>query len=157
VTRIETVAEALASMSRLIREAVGRDEPQWLVEAAALWAEPAAPSGIRVAIPIWRDPWFVVGPRSYAHDLITRAGLTNAFGDATERYPKVALEAITGADVDVVLLPDEPYEFGPDDGPEAMTTRTALIPGRALTWYGPTLLTAREDILGPTRAALEDT
>jgi ABC-type Fe3+-hydroxamate transport system substrate-binding protein len=156
VTRIETVAEALASMSRLIRDALGRDEPQWLVEASQLWAEPAAPSGIRVAIPIWRDPWFVVGPRTYAHDLITRAGLTNAFADATERYPKVPLEAITGAEVDVVLLPDEPYEFGPDDGPEAMTARTALIPGRALTWYGPTLLTAREDILRPTRAAIED-
>ncbi len=156
VTRIETVVEALASMSRLVREGLGRRDPDWLTEASALWTQAAPPTGIRVAIPVWRDPWFMVGPHTYAHDLITRAGLTNAFGDATERYPKVPLEAITAADVDVVLLPDEPYEFGPDDGPEAMSTRTALIPGRALTWYGPTLLTAREDILGPTRAALAD-
>jgi hypothetical protein len=55
----------------------------------------------------------------------------------------------------VVLLPDEPYQFGPDDGPEALHARTALIPGRALTWYGPTLLTARDDILAPTLAALK--
>jgi hypothetical protein len=49
---------------------------------------------------------------------------------------------------DVVLLPDEPYEFGPDDGPEAFPGRRAvLLPGRAISWYGPSLLTARETIL----------
>ena len=154
VTRIETVAEALDSISRLLHEALQRDDPEWLAQARGLWSAPVADLGVTVAVPVWRDPWFVVGPRTYAHDLLERCGLRNAFGDADERYPKVPVERITAADVDVVLLPDEPYLFTADDGPEALSARTALIPGRALTWYGPTLLTARDDILAPLRAAL---
>ena len=42
------------------------------------------------------------------------------------------------------MLPDEPYEFTPADGPEAFPgLRSALVSGRDLTWYGPSLLTAR--------------
>jgi ABC-type Fe3+-hydroxamate transport system substrate-binding protein len=154
VTRIETVAEALGSIGRLLDEGVERDAPAWLDEAGALWAAAIVELGVRVVVPVWRDPWFVVGPRTFADDVLTRCGLRNAFAAADERYPKVAVEQITGPDVDLVLLPDEPYRFSPADGPEALQARTALIPGRALTWYGPTLLTAREDILGPAVAAL---
>ena len=47
----------------------------------------------------------------------------------------------TGADV--VVLPDEPYRFTASDGPEAFPgSRTALISGRHLTWYGPSLTEA---------------
>ncbi len=43
-----------------------------------------------------------------------------------------------------MLLPDEPYVFGPDDGPEAFTrVPTRLVSGRLLTWYGPSLVEAR--------------
>ena len=47
--------------------------------------------------------------------------------------------------MDAVLLPDEPYPFGPDDGPEAFPagTRTVPVPGRALFWYGPAMIEAR--------------
>jgi ABC-type Fe3+-hydroxamate transport system substrate-binding protein len=155
VTRIETVAEAFASISRLLREALERDDPDWFGRARTLWEAPIIDIGVRVAVPVWRDPWFVVGPRTFSNDVLTRCGLNNVFADSAQRYPKVSVERITGSDVDVVLLPDEPYQFGPDDGPEALHARTALIPGRALTWYGPTLLTARDDILAPTLAALK--
>jgi len=154
VTRIETVAQSLDSIGRLLREGLGIDPPEWWARAREVWAEPEADTGLRVAVPIWRDPWFVVGPRTFAHDVLLGCGLRNAFADADERYPRVPLEAITSREVDLVLLPDEPYDFGPTDGPDAFEVRTALIPGRPLTWYGPTLLTAREDILGPVRAAL---
>lgn len=155
VTRIESVPQALSSIDRLLREGLDREPPDWLTSARTLWSVPSADLDLRVAIPIWRDPWFVIGPRTFADDLVQRCGLTNVFGSAHDRYPKVALAEIVGADVDVVLLPDEPYEFGPQDGPEAITVRTALIPGRPLTWYGPTLLTARDAILGPALAAAE--
>jgi hypothetical protein len=50
---------------------------------------------------------------------------------------------------DVVVLPDEPHPFTADDGPEAFPgIRTALVSGRDLTWYGPSL--------GPARARLLD-
>ncbi len=46
---------------------------------------------------------------------------------------------------DVVVLPDEPYSFGADDGPEAFPGVPAvLVSGRHLTWYGPSLVEARD-------------
>ena len=43
---------------------------------------------------------------------------------------------------DLVVLPDEPYRFTADDGPEAFDVPAALVSGRLLTWYGPSLLEA---------------
>jgi hypothetical protein len=43
------------------------------------------------------------------------------------------------------VLPDEPYSFTPQDGPEAFDgLRCALVSGRHLTWYGPSLADARD-------------
>ncbi len=147
VTVIETVDEAFASMERMFTEGLGWDPPGWLDEARAVWAEPAPDSGHRVAIPIWRDPWMVVGGRTFTGDLIGRLGLVNAFGGGDDRYPKVDLADIDSPDVDLVLLPDEPYVFTADDGPEAFArTPTRLVSGRSLTWYGPSMLTARAEL-----------
>ena len=147
VTVIETVDEAFASMERMFTEALGWDLPAWLDEARAVWAEPSPDSGRRVAIPIWRDPWMVVGGRTFTGDLVGRLGLVNAFSDGDDRYPKVDLADIDSPDVDLVLLPDEPYVFTPDDGPEAFErTPTRLVSGRSLTWYGPSMLTARAEL-----------
>jgi hypothetical protein len=65
VTVIETVDQATASMRRMFVDALGWDVPSWLAEAEDVWAEPAARDGRRVAIPIWRDPWMVVGSRTF--------------------------------------------------------------------------------------------
>jgi hypothetical protein len=41
------------------------------------------------------------------------------------------------------VLPDEPYAFSADDGPEAFPgLPSALVSGRHLTWYGPSLVEA---------------
>ena len=67
-------------------------------------------------------------------------------------YPHVEAEQIRAAAPDLVLLPDEPYRFTPDDGPEEFPGhRVVLVSGRLLTWYGPTLATARADLLSLTR------
>jgi hypothetical protein len=51
------------------------------------------------------------------------------------------------------VLPDEPYAFGPDDGPAEFGDRSvALVSGRHLTWYGPSLVEAR-DVLEAQLAA----
>jgi hypothetical protein len=43
------------------------------------------------------------------------------------------------------VLPDEPYRFTTDDGPEAFPgVRSAVVSGRHLTWYGPSLVEARD-------------
>jgi ABC-type Fe3+-hydroxamate transport system substrate-binding protein len=155
VTRIETVDEAFTSMSRLFVEALGLDEPTWLTEARAEWDEPVVPLGIRVAVPVWRDPWFVVGSSTFAGDVLRRLGLVNVFADSPDRYPKVDVGALTSRDVDLVLLPDEPYVFSRTDGPEAVHVRTALINGRMLTWYGPSLHDARNELLAAILAHLK--
>ncbi|RYB93657.1 cobalamin-binding protein [Nocardioides oleivorans] len=142
VTRIETVAESLTSMSRLLSTALGLADPPWLASARSLWSTPVEPR-LRVAVPIWRDPWMVVGPTTYTDDLLRTAGLTNVFaGSADGRYPSVDLASIDGAGADVVLLPDEPYAFTAEDGPESFTTPTRLVSGRLLTWYGPAMVEA---------------
>ena len=141
VTRIETVEESLASMSRLFATALGLVDPPWLVEARSLWSQPVAPR-LSVAVPIWRDPWMVVGSPTYTDDLLTGAGRVNVLAGREGRYPAVPPEEIDRAGADVVLLPDEPYVFTADDGPEAFTTPTRLVSGRLLTWYGPAMVEA---------------
>jgi hypothetical protein len=60
---------------------------------------------------------------------------------SADRYPKVALDCLPP--YDVVVLPDEPYAFSATDGPEAFPgTPCALVSGRHLTWYGPSLADA---------------
>ena len=69
--------------------------------------------------------------RTFTSDVLTRLGLVNAVPD--ERYPKAEPDDV---DARLVLLPDEPYVFTADDGPEAFPgLATALVSGRALTWW----------------------
>jgi ABC-type Fe3+-hydroxamate transport system substrate-binding protein len=152
VTDIETVPQALASLERIFTEALQRDVPAWLTEAARLWSGPVPAPRATVAIPIWRDPWMVVGSRTFTGDLVARLGLHNAFADPAhnprgERYPRVDLADLDRRGIDLVVLPDEPYVFTPDDGPEAFDqVPTVLTSGRLLTWYGPSLLEARDQL-----------
>jgi ABC-type Fe3+-hydroxamate transport system substrate-binding protein len=90
----------------------------------------------------------VVGPRTFTGDLLARLGLRNVFDAGSARYPRVELADLLAAGPGLVLLPDEPYVFTAADGPEAFPgLRTVLVPGRPLTWYGPSLATARADLL----------
>lgn len=144
VTDIETVPDAVASMERLL-DAMGWARPAWLAEARRLWCGDLPPVTRRVVVPIWRDPWMVVGPRTFTSDLLRRLGWLNVVAEAggPDRYPHVELADLDAAGADVVLLPDEPYVFTADDGPEAFTrTPTELVNGRLLTWYGPSLVEA---------------
>jgi hypothetical protein len=95
-------------------------------------------------VPIWRDPWMVVGSRTFTGDLIRRLGWGHVYAEHAERYPHVDVAELDRVGADLVLLPDEPYVFTADDGPEAFTTTpTRLVSGRLLTWYGPSLVEAR--------------
>jgi ABC-type Fe3+-hydroxamate transport system substrate-binding protein len=149
VTRIETVEESLDSLSRLFGTGLGVPDPAWLVQARELWSTPS-PRRLSVAVPIWRDPWMVVGAQTYTDDLLTRAGLANVLADRAGRYPAVDVGEIDRAGADVVLLPDEPYVFTADDGPEAFTTPTRLVSGRLLTWYGPAMVEAHAELAALT-------
>lgn len=145
VTDIETVPQAVASMERLF-DALGWERPTWLAQARDLWCGEPQPARACTATAIWRDPWMVVGPDTFTGDLLARAGLPNVFADRDPgegRYPQLDVAAIDAAGADLVLLPDEPYVFTPEDGPEAFErTPTQLVEGRLITWYGPSLVEA---------------
>lgn len=144
VARIETVPDAFAAYDDLFAT-LGWDAPDWLEPARALWCGPVPPARGRVVVSVWRDPWMVVGRDTFTGDLLRRLGWVNAYGPgfgSEGRYPHTTTEEIDAAGADLVVLPDEPYRFTADDGPEALSTPSALVSGRLLTWYGPSLLEA---------------
>jgi hypothetical protein len=97
----------------------------------------------RAVVPIWRRPWMVLGRDTFAADLLARLGVDNVYARAAERYPKVSVAQMRAAAPDLVVLPDEPYAFGERDGPEAFAgLPVALVSGRHLEWYGPSLIEA---------------
>jgi hypothetical protein len=87
-----------------------------------------------------------VGSGTFTGDLMQRLGVDNVLADHEERYPKVQLDALPP--YQLVVLPDEPYAFSPDDGPESFQVPSRCVSGRHLTWYGPSLAEAREVLLG---------
>ncbi|HOA67200.1 MAG TPA: helical backbone metal receptor [Phycicoccus elongatus] len=143
VTDIETVPQALTSLRRLLVDVCRWPAPQWLADADRLWSTDVPPRHTRVVVPIWRDPWMVVGHPTFTADLLARLGYA-VCAPSEGRYPHADLAAIDDPDLaDLVLLPDEPYVFTADDGPEAFTqVPTRRVSGRLLTWYGPALLEA---------------
>lgn len=149
VTVIRTLEEAIGSLRRMFAVALGWPEPAWLAEAEQVWRTPARGPRRRVTIPIWRDPWMVVGSATFTGDLAARLGLDNVYGNHPERYPHVSLDDLAARAPDLIVLPDEPYAFSADDGPEMFPGhRVALVGGRDLTWYGPSLIAARDRLAG---------
>ncbi len=140
VTFPRTVPESLTSLGRMLA-ACGLDEPAWLAEARAVWAAPYTGPRRRAVVPVWRRPWMAVGSGTFTGDVLARLGVDNVLADSPERYPRFT-PPVDG--IDLVVLPDEPYLFTPDDGPEAFPgVPAACVSGRHLTWYGPSLVEAR--------------
>jgi ABC-type Fe3+-hydroxamate transport system substrate-binding protein len=154
VTAIESVDDAFRSLARLLADVLAVEAPKWLLTAVDEWSRPAPRPELRAIVPVWRDPWMVVRSRTFTGDVLTCLVLLNVFGTDEQRYPHVDLERLQAQAADDVLLPDEPYGFTPDDGPEAFPgVRTVLVSGRDLTWYGPSLATARTRLLRQIREA----
>jgi len=171
VTYPRTVPGAVESILRLGR-ALDRE-----AQAAALAREiTLSVSGIeaglgvwsklrlRVFCPIWKKPWMTFNADTYAHDVLRMMGFNNVFASAGERYPRTTVEEAVEHRPDIVLLPDEPYEFDQDDLeemkamlPVALGRRVLLISGRDLHWYGVHMvegLRALNDRLSRLRAAV---
>jgi ABC-type Fe3+-hydroxamate transport system substrate-binding protein len=142
VTYPRTLDEAFGSLERMLAR-LGRTGVPWLADARAAWrALPLVPRR-RAVVPVWRRPWVVLGPDTFAGDLLARLGVDNLYADADERYPRPPLDELLAVRPDLVVLPDEPYAFSADDGPEAFPgLPCALVSGRHLTWYGPSLVEA---------------
>jgi ABC-type Fe3+-hydroxamate transport system substrate-binding protein len=147
VTAPTTLAGAFTSLRRMLAACGVPAVPPWLDEARRAWSsayDGSAPTRT-VAVPIWRRPWMVLGAGTFAGDVLRRLGVANAYGEVAERYPRVTADEIRASGADLVVLPDEPYAFSATDGPEEFAgLDVALVSGRHLTWYGPSLLEARD-------------
>ena len=87
-----------------------------------------------------------VGRDTYIHSMLELCGGANVFADRGDRrYPIVVLDDVVAAAPEVILLPDEPYAFGPLDArelarldlPAARNSRIHCIDGTWVSWYGP--------------------
>ncbi|MEV7417287.1 helical backbone metal receptor [Streptomyces sp. NPDC089919] len=154
VTEVRELSGAFRELDRVLVAGCGLARPAWLDAAEEAWAGVVPVGRYRAVIPIWRRPWMVLGRDTFAGDLLARLGVTNVYADHPERYPKTPLPELVGSGSDLVVLPDEPYAFGAGDGPEAFPGMpAALVDGRHLTWYGPSLVAAPAVLSGALRAA----
>ncbi|MEU8620443.1 helical backbone metal receptor [Streptomyces sp. NPDC048623] len=184
VTEVRTLEQAFDELARVLEACGVAGRPGWLDAAEAAWegvtpestwegvtpestwagvtaestragAGGAAGGPLRTAVvPVWRRPWMVLGRDTFAGDLLARLGVRNLYAGHAERYPKVPLDELRAAAPELVVLPDEPYRFTRDDGPEAFPgVPAALVDGRHLTWYGPSLAEAPRVLRAALRSA----
>ncbi|OXS31324.1 helical backbone metal receptor [Streptomyces sp. XY006] len=155
VTEVRDVPQAFRELDRVLTACGVTARPRWLDEAEETWSALPPPEVRRTAVvPVWRRPWMVLGRDTFAGDVLARLGVDHVHAAHPERYPRVPLEELRAAAPDVVVLPDEPYRFTADDGPEAFPgLPCALVSGRHLTWYGPSLAEAPRVLGRALRAA----
>lgn len=155
VTEVRSVPQAFSELDRMLTACGAKSRPRWLDEAETAWSALPAPQACTTAVvPIWRRPWMVLGRDTFAGDVLSRLGVDNLYATHPERYPRIPVAELCAAAPDLVVLPDEPYRFTPDDGPEAFPDLPcALVDGRHLTWYGPSLTEAPRVLAEALRAA----
>ncbi|MGI5351228.1 helical backbone metal receptor [Streptomyces sp. CA-250714] len=156
VTEVRTLEQGFGELHRVLTEGCGLPCPAWLDEAETAWAEARAEFDVRAVVPIWRKPWMVLGRDTFAGALLAHLGVHNVYAAHDERYPRVPLAQLSEPGrAEVVVLPDEPYRFTAEDGPEAFPGMpAALCSGRHLTWYGPSLAQAPRVLAAALGAAL---
>jgi len=155
VTEVRTVPQAFAELARVLAACGAPARPRWLDEAEEVWAAVPPPERrVRAVVPIWRRPWMVLGRDTFAGDVLARLGVDHLYATHADRYPRIPLPELPASRPDLVVLPDEPYAFTADDGPEAFPgIPCALVSGRHLTWYGPSLTEAPRELAEALRAA----
>ena len=155
VTEVRDVPQAFRELARVLGACGVRARPRWLDEAERTWSSWPAPDRRTTAVvPIWRRPWMVLGRDTFAGDVLARLGVDHLYAAHEDRYPRIPLDDLLAAAPDLVVLPDEPYRFTADDGPEAFPgLPCALVSGRHLTWYGPSLAEAPRVLGEALRAA----
>jgi ABC-type Fe3+-hydroxamate transport system substrate-binding protein len=148
VTRARTLEDVSRSLGRLAAALGVPDAEADVVDALArVAATRPTRAPLRVFVPIWRgmppadgrddETWMAVGPATIAADVLASAGFAVWPAGAAERYPTVGLDDVLAADLDAVLLTDEPYAFGPSDAADLRGHRVRAVDGTGLFWWGP--------------------
>ena len=100
---------------------------------------------IPTAYLIWRNPYMTVGNDTFIHDMLSRSGFSNVFGQLS-RYPEIDLVTLKASGCKVLLLSSEPYPFSEkhmDEFAEQLPgVKVMLADGEMFSWYGSHLLQA---------------
>jgi len=133
----EVGGEVRALAGRLdlaVPEPFGAD--QW----DAWMASVLSPRWYDAFVAVWRRPWMSLAADTYGSSLLDLLGVTNVFADSLDRYPEVTLDEVAARAPNLILLPSEPYEFGPAHAAEiARSVRgvpIVFVDGRDLFWWG---------------------
>jgi ABC-type Fe3+-hydroxamate transport system substrate-binding protein len=91
-------------------------------------------------VAVWRRPWMSLASDTYGSSLLDLVGVGNVCADSFDRYPEVTLREVAARAPNVVLLPSEPYPFGPRHVAEVAAAvpgvPVLLVDGRDLFWWG---------------------
>jgi ABC-type Fe3+-hydroxamate transport system substrate-binding protein len=120
----------------------------------------------RAATLIWKKPWMVAGAGNHIDAVMKEVGLINVMGDR-EGYFEVELDDLVARNLDLVLLPDEPFPFTHHAswsmaaaGVVPARNRALVMDGKLLSWYGTRTarsLRALVKLLSGAVGGLEDT
>lgn len=122
--RVEEAAQRVRRALDEVRAAAGDEDPTSFV------------------VLIWRGPWMAAGTDTFLSRLLEVAGGHNLMGDTEIRYPEISLEGLAEARPRLVLLPSEPFPFGPRHVDELVRVtridpaRFVRCDGQLLTWHG---------------------
>lgn len=153
----KTVIEGLAHLARLAK--ILQADARELLRRGYSVAREEPKTSRRVFVPIWMDPLMTVNAHTFISDALRLAGGLNVFADrerlyplAAElgqavphpsgtrdtRYPRITLTEVMARGPEIILLPDEPHRFTPDDARlfEKVGAKILFCSGRDLCWYG---------------------
>ena len=107
----------------------------------AAWMASVRVAHVRDAfVAVWRRPWMSMAADTYGASLLDLLGVGNVFAGAEDRYPEVGLADVAARAPDVILLPSEPYAFGPQHAAEVAQVvpgvPVVFVDGRDLFWWG---------------------
>ncbi len=111
-------------------------------QLAAAAVETLGHRPLRVFYAIWQKPWMSINRTTFLHDVLRVAGAANICADDAARYPEVSPEVVQSRGPRIVLLPDEPWEFGPESIEDLRhegtfgDARLVLCRGRDFCWHG---------------------
>jgi ABC-type Fe3+-hydroxamate transport system substrate-binding protein len=138
--RVSDVPALLRHFGRLTDRTDVAETRATALEAALADLASAQRDPFAFAYLVWRDPWMTVNADTYVSDLFARAGGTNVFGAASERYPTTTLSDLRDRAPELVLLPDEPFHFRARDRDEVLAAlpraRIELVSGDDCCWHG---------------------
>lgn len=107
---VEDVLLALRTLGELIGvpEAGARLESQLRARLEAMAERLASQPKRRVLFVLWLEPLMSIGPNTFVHDALVRAGAESITADRPEDWPRLSLEEILRQDPDYLILTHSP-------------------------------------------------